>query len=198
MIDKVKREFISIWNTYVKREGSKELLSYIMGTDFFRAPASSQYHSNFEGGLCYHSINVYRRLKQLVEMEGDISKKVSDESIAIIGLLHDLCKANFYVPYYRNVKEDGVWIQKLSYKIDESYPFGHGEKSVYLIQKYMKLTDEEAMAINWHMGAFDSRTIGGSQAMNQAFHKYPLAFLTHVADSMATYIDEDQNPNEDY
>lgn len=193
----LKEEFLAIWHENIKREGSTELLNYLSGTDFFKAPASSNYHSNYEGGLCAHSINVYKRLKSLVDKEDSMYNKFSNETIAIIGLLHDVCKANFYVPYYKNVKEDGVWVQRLAYKIDERYPFGHGEKSVYIIQKFMKLTDEEAMAINWHMGAFDNRTIGGSQSMNQAFQKYPLTVLTHLADTMATYLDENSKNQDD-
>ncbi len=197
MNNKYKEEFLSIWRNNVKREGADELIKYVSSTDFFIAPASSQYHSAFDGGLCAHSINVYRRLKELVENEPSLKGKVSDESIAIIGLLHDLCKANFYKTYFRNVKEDGVWVQRQAYKINENYPFGHGEKSVYLILKYMDLTDEEAMAINWHMGAYDSRTLGGAPQMGQAFYKYPLAFLTHIADSMATYLDEGLDNNDE-
>ncbi len=192
-----KDEFLSIWRDNIKREGSKELLNYLLSSDFFDAPASSNFHSHFDGGLCYHSILVYKRLRRLVQDEETLYGKVPEESIAIIGLLHDLCKANFYVPYYKNVKEDGVWVQKKAYKIDETFPFGHGEKSVFIILKYMDLTDDEAMAINWHMGAYDDRTKGGAVAMGQAFHRYPLAFLTHIADSMATYIDEAEDPDEE-
>ena len=192
-----KEEFVAIWREYIKREGNEKLLQYLLSTDFFTAPASSAFHSNFDGGLAYHSINVYKRLKRLVNDEPSLYGQVSDETIAIIGLLHDLCKANFYVPYYKNVKEDGIWVSKKAYKIEETLPFGHGEKSVYIIQKYMMLTDEEALAINWHMGAYDDRTKGGAVAMGQTFHAYPLAFLTHIADSMATYIDEAETPDEE-
>ena len=192
-----KDEFLAIYRENIKREGAKELLEFIQSTDYFTAPASGNYHSNFEGGLLHHSLNVYHRLKRLVQDEPSLRGKVSEESIAIIGLLHDLCKVNFYEIYYKNVKEDGVWVTRPAYKINEKLPYGHGEKSVIIIQRYMKLTDDEAMAINWHMGPYDDRVKGGSVAMNQAFHQFPLAFLTHVADSMATYIDEAKNPDED-
>lgn len=197
-VNHARDEFLAIYRENIKREGSKELLNYIMSTDFFTAPASSKFHNNFRGGLCEHSINVYKRLKKLCEIEDEFYGKYSDETIAIIGLLHDLCKANFYTEDFRNVKEDGVWVSKPYYKIEEAYPFGHGEKSVYLIMKYMLLTNEEALAINWHMGPYDDRVKGGSQVVSAAFHKCHLAFLTHIADSMATYLDEDKDAYENY
>lgn len=187
---KEKEEFIAIFRENIKREGSDKLLEYLRSTDFFQAPASSRFHNAYEGGLCNHSVNVYRRLKALVDSEDSLYKKYSDESIAIIGLLHDLCKANFYIVDYRKVKEDDVWITKPYYKFNEIFPYGHGEKSVYLIQQFMKLTDEEAMAINWHMGPYDDRAKGGSYSFDQVFHRYPICFLTHIADSLASYLDE--------
>ncbi len=185
-----KEEFIAIYREYIKREGSNELLDYIMSTDFFTAPASSKFHNHFRGGLCEHSINVYKRLKKLSLMEPELYQTYSEETFAIIGLLHDLCKANFYIEDYRNVKEDGVWVSKPYYKISEALPFGHGEKSVYLIMKFMKLTDEEALAINWHMGGYDERANKDDRSITKVFYNHPLAFLTHIADSMATYLDE--------
>lgn len=186
-----KEQFISIFRENIQREGANKLLEYLQSSDFFEAPASSKFHSHYRGGLCQHSINVYYRLKSLIEKEESLYHVYSDETIAIVGLLHDLCKINFYKEDYRRVNDGGVWVTKPFYKIDEVYPFGHGEKSVYLILKYMKLTDEEALAINWHMGPYDDRVRGGSFTCGQAFHKEPLAFLTYIADSMATYLDED-------
>ena len=187
----VKDEFIKIYREYIKREGADELIEYLKSTDFFTAPASSRYHNSFEGGLCDHSINVYYRLKKLIDNEDLLYNKYSDETIAIIGLLHDLCKINFYVKDYRKVNEGGVWITKPYYKIDEVYPYGHGEKSVYIINKYMKLTDTEALAINWHMGPYDQRVKGQSpQTLEAALQSDDIVFLTYIADSMATYLDE--------
>jgi len=187
-----KEDFLKIYRENIKREGADKLLEYLQSTDFFRAPASSRYHNSFEGGLFDHSINVYKRLKKLVEQEDEMYNKVSDESIAIIGLLHDLCKINFYKEDYKKVNENGVWITKPFYKIDEVLPFGHGEKSVYIINKFMKLSDEEALSINWHMGPYDLRIKGGQpQTLEAAYQKSHLCFLTYIADSMATYLDED-------
>ncbi len=191
----VKEEFIKIYREYIKRDGADKLLEYLQSTDFFTAPASSRFHNDFDGGLCDHSINVYYRLKKLIDSEDSLYNKYSDETIAIIGLLHDLCKINFYVKDYRKVNEGGVWLTKPYYKIDEVYPYGHGEKSVYIINKYMKLTDIEALAINWHMGPYDQRVKGQSaQTLEAAMHVDDIVLLTYIADSLATYLDEkDEN-----
>lgn len=191
-----KEEFISIFRENIKREGADKLLEYLQSSDFFEAPASSRFHSSFVGGLADHSINVYYRLKKLVEGEDSMYKMYSDETIAIVGLLHDLCKINFYVQDYHRVNDGGVWVTKPYFRIDEVLPFGHGEKSVYIAQQFIKLTDVEALSIDWHMGPYDDRAKGGSYALGQAFHLEHLAFLTYIADSMATYLDEDsENEN---
>ena len=193
-INITKAEFIDIFTKYIKREGADSLLEYLNNSDFFTAPASAKFHLCEQGGLCQHSINVYKRLLALVRQEfGDgYASVISDESVAICGLLHDLCKVNYYVTEYRNVKEGYEWVKKPFYKVEEKFPYGHGEKSVFIITQYMKLTAEEAMAINWHMGGFDERVKGGSFALSEAMAKYKLALLIHIADLQATYLDEDR------
>ncbi len=190
-----KDQFIDIYNQYVKREGASKLLAYLESTDFFTAPASTKFHLAHEMGLCEHSLNVYYRLKDLVKNEkSDWANKISDETIAIVALLHDVCKADMYVVDYRNQKQpDGSWVKVPYYTIDEKLPYGHGEKSVYIINGFMRLTREEAICINWHMGGFDERVKGGSFSISRAFQQYPLAVLLHIADVMASYIDEDRN-----
>ena len=189
--EEIKQEFLDIFYDNVEREGSEALLDYLEKTDFFTAPASGKRHSNFEGGLCLHSVNVYKRFVRVLKEEyGDKwTDVVSPESVAIIALLHDICKVNTYSVDMRNVKVDGQWVQKPYYKYSDPLPYGHGEKSVYMISGFMKLTRDEAMAINWHMGAFDSRT-ANSSILPEVFHRYPVAFLFHIADYMATYLDE--------
>ena len=191
-LEEIKQEFLEIFYDNIERDGAEELLAYLEKTDFFTAPASSKQHSNFEGGLCLHSINVYKRFLKLVQSEygQKWQEKISPESVAIIALLHDLCKTNFYVVEMRNTKVDGEWVQKPFYKVEDSLPYGHGEKSVYMISGFMKLTREEAMAINWHMGAFDPRAQANSAVLSNVFYRYPTAFLFHLADYMATYLDE--------
>lgn len=191
-VERAKEEFERIFTANIKREGATALLEWLKKTDFFTAPASTRHHSAFEGGLCLHSVNCYNRfLNNIINEYGEnFQDIISDESVAIIALLHDVCKTNFYKEDMRNVKVDGVWVQQPYYSIEDTLPYGHGEKSVYMISGFMKLTREEAMAINWHMGGFDARVIGGSMAMSQAFYAYPISVLLHIADIQATYLDE--------
>lgn len=193
-INLLKAEFTDVFTRHVTRNGADKLLEYLTNSDFFTAPASARFHLAEEGGLCQHSLNVYKRLLNLVRQEyGDgYQSVVSDESIAICGLLHDVCKVNYYAVDYRNVKEGYEWVRKPYYKVEEKFPYGHGEKSVFIITQYMSLTAEEAMAINWHMGGFDERVKGGSYALSEALAKYKLALLMHIADISATYLDEDR------
>lgn len=182
-----KEEFISIYKKNIQRDGADKLLAWLETTDFFTCPASTKFHSNFEGGLVEHSVKVYQRLKKLVAAE---QMQVSEETIAVIALLHDICKANTYKVDFRNVKRDGEWIKEPYYTVDDQLPYGHGEKSVYIISGFMKLTREEAMAINWHMGPYDTRVVGGSFALSDAFKKFPLSLLTFMADIGSSYLDE--------
>lgn len=187
--------FIELYRANIKRKGSEELLEYLKKSDFFTAPASTRFHLACEGGLVEHSVNVYLRLKSLLDLEyGEKRPEIySDETVAICGLLHDVCKIGVYVVSYRNVKENGVWKEVPFYTTDEQLPYGHGEKSVYIINGFLRLTREEALAINWHMGSFDDRVRGGSHSIAKAYADYPIAVLTHLADLSATYLDENRN-----
>lgn len=187
-----KEEFLAIFDELIHRQGAADLKNYLLRSDFFTAPASTRYHCAYEGGLCEHSINVYRRLLANVRMQfgEEWESKVSHESVAVCGLLHDLCKIDFYKLDYRNVKENGEWQRKPYFTREEALPFGHGEKSVYIAGSFIKLTREEAMAINWHMGGFDARVRGGDYSVSDAYRMFPLAVLLHAADLEATYIDE--------
>lgn len=198
-----KEEFIEIFKRDIKREGADALLSYLESSDFFTAPASTKFHSNYVGGLCDHSVNVYHRLKKLVELEygekywehfkdkdAKMSKEKADESLAIMGLLHDICKIGTYVVDYRNVKVNDVWTKQPYFAVQEELPFGHGEKSVYMLSGFLRLTREEAMAINWHMSGYDMRVKGGSYAISDAYYQFPIAVLLADADLTAAYLDE--------
>lgn len=183
-----KEEFLQIYNEYIKRQGSQELLEWLLKTDFFTAPASSRYHGACEGGLVLHSLNVYKTLRERYFEEG----KDSEESFAICALLHDLCKAQFYKVSTRNVKNDvtGQWEKVPYYTVEDAFPYGHGEKSVFLIERFMRLKTSEAMAIRWHMGGFDEAAKGGSFSISLAYEKYPIAVKLHLADLEATYLKE--------
>lgn len=185
----MKERFLAELRRTVQREGVENLVSYLEKSDFFTAPASTKFHAAYEGGLAEHSFNVYLRLKDLVAKEG---LSYSEETLAVCGLLHDLCKANTYKIELRNVKENGEWVKKPYYAVEEQFPYGHGEKSVFILQNYIRLSAEEALAINWHMGGFDQRVKGGSYSISAVYQKSPLAVLLHVADILATYIDEER------
>lgn len=183
-----KERFLSLYKEHIHREGSEKLLDYLMNhSDFFTAPASTRFHGAHAQGLLEHSLNVYDclvdylnrpRTKELYRME------YSQESIAVVALLHDICKVNCYKESMRNVKVDGKWTQVPYYEFEDNLPYGHGEKSVYIITGFMRLSREEAFAIRYHMGfsgSEDARSIGFS------FENYPLSFALSTADMEATY-----------
>lgn len=180
-----KEEFIGIYNKYINRAGSKELLDWMQKTDFFTAPASTKYHCACECGLVMHSVSVFNTL---MEKHFD-EEKDNAESFAIAALLHDLCKAQFYKVSTRNVKNEqtGQWEKQPFYAVEDSFPYGHGEKSVFLIERFMRLKIEEAMAIRWHMGGFED---SNGFTVSLAYEKYPLAVKLHLADLESTYLRE--------
>lgn len=186
----LKDEFIEIYQKNITREGADKLLEYLTSSksDFFTAPASTRYHGAYEGGLLEHSLNVYHCLADYVERErvkNTYNFTPSAESVALTALLHDLCKVNFYKTDYRNSKNDqGVWEKVPYYTIDDTLPYGHGEKSVYIISGYMRLTREEAFAIRYHMGFSGKEE---PHDVGKAFEMFPLAFALSVADMEATY-----------
>jgi len=185
----VKEEFIRVFKKNITRKGSERLFKYLCGTDFFTAPASTRFHSSCEGGLMYHSLCVYKRLVQLNEIE---NTEFSADTLALCALLHDVCKVNFYTTELRNKKnEKGQWEQVPYYTVDDKFPFGHGEKSVYMLQNFVSLSREESLAIRWHMGGFDDTVKGGNSAVfGTACNTTPLLVLLSTADFHATYLDE--------
>ena len=185
-----KEKFVEIYTTLIRREGADKLLAWLERSDFFTAPASTRYHGSYEGGLCEHSINVFDRLTELLEGLSGV-KWPDAESVAIVSLLHDLCKVDVYKTEFRNRKnETGQWEKYPVYVFDDAFPMGHGEKSMHIVSSFMKLSGEEAMAIRWHMGFADAAFKGGDRSVGNAFEKYPLAVLLHQADMLATYLDE--------
>ena len=193
-----KERFIEIYTQNIKREGADKLLEYLTSpaSDFFTAPASARFHSSYEGGLVDHSVNVYECLKSYLDSDRakDFGFEYSDESIAIVSLLHDLCKVNVYKKGFRNVKDEkGAWQRVDTFEFDDKLPYGHGEKSVYIISGYMKLTREEAFAIRYHMGYSSTED---PRNVSSAFEMFPLAFALSTADSEATYyIESDKFKN---
>ena len=185
-----KKEFIAIFKEHIHRDGADKLLEYLMSerSDFFTAPASTKFHGDYDMGLVTHSVNVYHCLKDYLARARCLSEynmNYSDETIALVALLHDVCKINCYHKYLRNVKnEEGVWEQVAAFNFEDPEPFGHGEKSVFLISKFLRLTNEEAYAIRFHMG------FSGTEDANQvgrALEMFPLAFALCMADMEASY-----------
>lgn len=199
--------FLRLFEENIRRDGADELLNWLKKSDFFTAPASTKFHGAYEGGLLEHSLNVYDcLLDELASM--NMTDKYTKETVAIVSLLHDVCKIGLYVSEPKNQKTynpekvnaaakwevkhdsrgDFIWETVNGYRFDDRLPYGHGEKSVYILSGFLKLTRDEAMAIRWHMGFSDNDFRGGGQSVGKAFEIYPLAVLTHLADMKATYL----------
>ena len=201
-----KEEFESIARKYIKREGVEKLLTWLASTDFYFAPASTQYHLCVEGGLCQHALNVYHRMVQLCNMyydkqpddsnvyngiNTDVAGAFDMENIAVVALFHDICKANCYKKDFKNVKVNGKWEQQECWKWDEQFVYGHGTKSVYMIQQFMRIYIDEAQAIRYHMGGReDPLSEMYERQYAQVFEKSPFAVFLHLADMEAAWLDE--------
>lgn len=186
-----KEKFITLLKS-TKREGIENLIEWLETTDFYIAPASTKYHSNYEGGLLQHSLNVYYELERLTNNLMQMSENTiifNKESIILVALLHDLCKTNIYKIDYRNTKNEyGQWIKVPYYTVNDNEPYGHGEKSVMLASQFIKLTLEEMYSIRWHMGFTEGKE--QYNYVSATYDKYSLALLTHIADLGATYFME--------
>lgn len=184
-IETPQSRFINLL-TSTNRSGMPEFITYLTSeTDFFEAPASSNNHGNYKYGLLEHSLSVY---ENLVEITSLYRLTIKPDTLIIVSLLHDLCKANFYKADTRNVKnEKGNWEKVPYFSIDDKLPLGHGEKSALLLQMYIKLTMEEIMAIRWHMAGYDdaAKHYSGSLSLNNAMNQYPIIAALHMADLAA-------------
>ena len=184
-----KQKFIQILkDNCSNRFDIDEIIKKLEETDFFIAPASTKYHLSERGGLVQHSLNVYETLSNLCELYHEDYNK--HDSIAIVALFHDLCKANFYKESSKNVKTTFGWTTEQCYVVDDQFPLGHGEKSVIMTQRLFSLTDEEIIAIRWHMNGFDSAVKGGDYSLaSAASGKYAkLLTLLQCADMISSQI----------
>ena len=177
------KQTIQLLLNEIKRPGIEKLQSYIEKSDFYTAPASTKYHDSEKGGLANHSYKVYENLAKINDVYG---LGLLKETVIICGLCHDICKVNFYKEDTRNVKIDGAWTQVPYYTVDDKFPYGHGEKSVYIINEFTHLSVEEAVAIRFHMGLGET-DYSYRQAMSASMEKYPLVLALHTADMQATY-----------
>ena len=185
-----REEFIAVYQENIQRRGADRLLEWLDSdaSAFFTAPSSTRFHGAYEGGLVEHSLNVYECLKDYLnrprtkELYG---MDYTPETIAVTALLHDICKVGFYAVDYRNAKnEQGVWEKVPYYTVRDTLPYGHGEKSVYMIQSFMRLTRDEAFAIRYHMGFSGNED---KNSVGRALEMFPLALAVNVADMEATY-----------
>ena len=183
----------------IERPGKRALLAWLeRETDFFTAPASSKHHLAKPGGLVIHSLNVWCRLDEIVnrDLMDPAAPDFCDtaeltETVAILGLLHDVCKVGVYHqtdPFKAAI--EGKLATMAPYEFRDPFPLGHGEKSLFLITRHMALTEEEALAIRWHMGAYDNAVKGGSRSMTEAMNLTPWVWRLQEADMCASWIDE--------
>lgn len=179
-----KERFIRLIHNNITRKFND---AFFTMTDFFKAPCSTKYHLCVDGGLCQHSLNVYDALLQLcVLADIDVGNPRILETITIVSLFHDLCKANFYK------RNPATWTNAPAYICDDAFPAGHGEKSVMICLTTLKidLTEEEMLAIRWHMGAWDAACKGDPNTIGNAQAKSKLVTLLHLADMYATHVTE--------
>ncbi|MBO4687705.1 MAG: metal-dependent phosphohydrolase [Clostridiales bacterium] len=180
-----------------KRPGMDRLVDWITNkTDFFTAPASTKYHLCCDGGLAQHSLHVYQRLSEKVA-QGLIN--IEPDTVIITSILHDLCKVNFYVKETKNVKEGtkinqygkevANWVEKEVWGIKDSFPVGHGEKSCWYIQNFIRLKAEEYAMIRLHMGP-DKNTY--PDPFSETAKIYPSVVAIFTSDIESAYILEER------
>lgn len=196
-VEQYKTRFYELANE-IKTKGITELLSWLESkTDFFIAPASTKYHSNFDGGLLVHTVIMTENALHTYEkyIKENPNSNITRENVIKAGLFHDLCKVNCYKKAEKWVKDDNnKWISYLSYEYSDSFPYGHGEKSVLFINNFMPLTKDELLAIRYHMGHFEGLQYGsvGKMGLDSAFETSPLVAIMHTADVLASFCFEER------
>ncbi len=194
-IQENKQQFIEIFKSKISRDGADRLLDYLNKSDFFTAPASTRFHGSYAGGLCHHSLNVYYCLCDYLarrRVKDEYGLTYSEETVAVSALLHDICKTDVYKKGIRWQKdENNQWEKIPTFNFEDNLPYGHGEKSVYMITGFMRLTREEAFAIRYHMG-FSGASSEEKNNVGKAFEMFPLAFALSTADMEATYFIDDR------
>lgn len=172
----------------IPRRGIVDLLEYLRTSDFFTAPASTKHHLSEPGGLAKHSWNVYQALAR-IHQENNLD--IPHESVKICGLLHDVCKIGVYKREMKRVRSaSGSWSDEEVWAFKDPMPLGHGEKSVIIIMRFMDLTDDEQLAIRWHMGKWDAEGYSATRSLSEAMDKSMLLKALMLADQMATYMKE--------
>ncbi|MBV4445331.1 HD domain-containing protein [Clostridium tyrobutyricum] len=180
--EEIKEKIIKLLSS-TERKGIDKVIKYLESSDFFEAPASTRYHGNYKGGLAEHSLNVYEIFKKKNEI---YDFGLSDDTVKITALLHDTCKTNFYTVSSRNMKKDGKWIKVPYYAVDDQVPFGHGEKSVILLQQFIRLSKEEVIIIRWHMGGYEPKE--NYNYISNSWNICKAGVALHTADLESSYI----------
>ena len=178
-------------------EKNEALDRWLNTNGFFNAPASTKYHGAYPGGLFDHSFAVCERLKQLTKDNGLVWQR--PQSPFIVGMFHDLCKTDQYRPIYSDEYEsDGKGMLSVQHKIN-GYEYntntllkGHGVKSIMLISQFFNLTEEEILCIRYHMGAYGNEQEQKDEwtGFDKAIRKYPNVLWTHMADMLASKVDD--------
>lgn len=194
MLNSQKIELFEDLLKSTQREGIENVIEFIKNTDFYTAPSSTIYHSNYKGGLLNHSLLVYclmmKYKESMIYMKPELEEKLPDDSIKIVGLLHDICKTCFYKETVKWKKNSmGNWESYIGYDIDDTFPIGHGEKSVIMLQNFgLHLNPDEMLAIRYHMGSWDGGILSNDikYAYLAAIDMSPLVPLVQIADSTSS------------
>lgn len=192
-VQEVKSKIIELLSS-TGRTGIERVIKYMEESDFFVAPASTKYHGNYDGGLAEHSLNVYELFKEKNER---FNLGLSEETVIIAPILHDFCKINFYNKQTCWRKNDSNrWESYDGYKVQDDFPIGHGEKSIIMLQCFIRLTKEEILMIRWHMGNSEPNEM--QMNISNAYKLVPAAAALHTADMEASYLLEEHiEPGED-
>ena len=204
-LEEMKAEYKQLLSS-VQRPGIENLIEWLDKCDFYEAPSSTKYHNNCKGGLLAHSLNVYKAAVKIRDNMKDIALadknigSISDETLIVAALLHDLCKINYYIPAIKTWKDENApygnqWKKYIAYDINDTFPLGHGEKSVLIAQQFIRLTGEEILAIRWHMGFSEEKS--QYKAIGDAMEKYPIVLALHEADLEASKLLEDVTGNKE-
>jgi HD superfamily phosphohydrolase YqeK len=188
----MKNKFIQLVRS-TNRPGIEMLLTELdsrkeWNLNFWNQPASTKYHGSEVGGLLRHSLNVWNQLTLIKEQSG-IHCDIADDSLIIVALFHDLCKWNSYT---FNITPKTKELSSQTYKWDNHLPLGHGDMSVILLQKYITLSNEEAMMIRWHMGPFDKTYFENQNNIEQYCPQARYVFLADYWASGLEGIGEDE------
>ncbi len=192
-VEDVRNQIITLLSN-TERKGMDKLINYLTYSDFFVAPASTKYHGNYDGGLAEHSLNVWQLFKEKNER---LKLGLCDETVIVTAILHDFCKINFYNKQACWRKNDSNrWESYEGYKVQDDFPVGHGEKSVIMIQNFIRLTKLEILFIRWHMGNTEPKEMQIN--ISNAYGMFPAAAALHTADMEASWLLEEHiEPGED-